>query len=168
MQIEMENILIVLENKTEKNSRLVTEFTSIIKSKGVNITYSSIVQIPFKYPIDSEEKELQEKFDKSEHLLKSFESNLNQIKVPYSRMNGLVYKVRDYFFGTIELSQEVNSDLIILPKSVFENFSEILNSDYLDNSIEIARIKKRRVLCLMFHPERKNTSQKHVNKILKK
>ena len=136
MQIEMENILIVLENKTEKNSRLVTEFSSIIKSKGVNITYSSIVLIPFKYPIDSEEKELQEKFDKSEHLLKSFESNLNQIKVPYSRMNGLIYKVRDYFFGTIELSQEVNSDLIILPKSVFENFSEILNSDYSDNSIE--------------------------------
>ena len=90
MQIEMENILIVLENKTEKNSRLVTEFSSIIKSKGVNITYSSIVQIPFKYPIDSEEKELQEKFDNSEHLLKSFESNLNQIKVPYSRMNGLI------------------------------------------------------------------------------
>ena len=129
----MENILIVLENKTEKNSRLVTEFSPIIKSKGVNITYSSIVQIPFKYPIDSEEKELQEKFDKSEHLLKSFESNLNQIKIPYSRMNGLIYKVRDYFYGTIELSQEVNSDLIILPKSVFENFSEILNSD---NSIE--------------------------------
>ena len=133
MQIEMENILIVLENKTEKNFRLLTKFSSIIKSKGVNITYSSIVQIPFKYPIDSEDKELQEKFDKSEHLLKSFESSLNQLKVPYSRMNGLIYKVRDYFYGTIELSQEVNSDLIILPKSVFENFSEILNSD---NSIE--------------------------------
>ncbi len=129
----MENILIVLENKTEKNFRLLTKFSSIIKSKGVNITYSSIVQIPFKYPIDSEDKELQEKFDKSEHLLKSFESSLNQLKVPYSRMNGLIYKVRDFFYGTIELSQEVNSDLIILPKSVFENFSEILNSD---NSIE--------------------------------
>ena len=129
----MENILIVLENKTEKNFRLLTKFSSIIKSKGVNITYSSIVQIPFKYPIDSEDKELQEKFDKSEHLLKSFESSLNQLKVPYSRMNGLIYKVRDYFYGTIELSQEVNSDLIILPKSIFENFSEILNSD---NSIE--------------------------------
>ena len=129
----MENILIVLENKTEKNFRLLTKFSSIIKSKGVNITYSSIVQIPFKYPIDSEDKELQEKFDKSEHLLKSFESSLNQLKVPYSRMNGLIYKVRDYFYGTIELSQEVNSDLIILPKSVFENFSEILNSN---NSIE--------------------------------
>ena len=51
-------------------------------------------------------------------------------------MNGLIYKVRDYFFGTIELSQEVNSDLIIIPKSVFENFSEILDSDNSDNSIE--------------------------------
>ena len=131
----MENLLIILENKTEKNSRLISKFSSIIKSKGVNITFSSIVQIPFKYPIDSEEKELQDKFEKSEHLLKSFESNLNQIKVPYSRMNGLIYKVRDYFFGTIELSQEVNSDLII-PKSVFENFSEILDSDNSDNSIE--------------------------------
>ncbi len=49
-----------------------------------------------------------------------------------------------------------------LPKSF-----EIIGR-HLDNSIEIARIKKRRVLCLMFHPERKNTSQKHVNKILKK
>ena len=132
----MENILIILENKTEKNSRLISNFSSIIKSKGSNITFSSIIQIPFKYPIDSEEKELQDKFEKSEHLLKSFESNLNQIKVPYSRMNGLIYKVRDYFYGILELSQEINAELIIIPKSVFENFSEILNSDYQDNAIE--------------------------------
>jgi len=132
----MENILIILENKTEKNSRLISNFSSIIKSKGSNITFSSIIQIPFKYPIDSEEKELQDKFEKSEHLLKSFESNLNQIKIPYSRMNGLIYKVRDYFYGIIELSQEINAELIIIPKSVFENFSEILNSDYQDNLIE--------------------------------
>ena len=132
----MENILIILENKTEKNSRMISKFSSIIKSKGANITFSSVVQIPYKYPIDSEEKELQDKFEKSEHLLKSFESNLNQIKVPYSRMNGLIYKVRDYLYGTIELSQEVNSDLIILPKSVFENFSEILDSNNSGNLIE--------------------------------
>tara|TARA_B100000941_G_scaffold262281_1_gene214937 strand:- start:5726 stop:6208 length:483 start_codon:yes stop_codon:yes gene_type:complete len=132
----MDNILIVLENKTEKNSRLISKFSTLIKSKGVNITYSSIVQIPFKYPIDSEDKELQIKFENSEHLLKSFESNLNQLKVPYSRTNGLIYKVRDYFYGAIELSREVNSDLIIMPKSMFENFSEILNSDFKKNSIE--------------------------------
>ena len=103
----MENLLIILENKTEKNSRLISKFSSIIKSKGVNITFSSIVQIPFKYPIDSEEKELQDKFEKSEHLLKSFESNLNQIKVPYSRMNGLVYKVRDYFLEQLNYRKKL-------------------------------------------------------------
>ena len=39
-------------------------------------------------------------------------------------MNGLIYKVRDYFSGIIELSKEVNSDIIILPKKLFENFSD--------------------------------------------
>ena len=120
----MENILIILEKKTEKNSQLINDCYSLIKTKGVQVTFSSIVQIPFKYPIDSEDKELQENFEMSEHLLKSFESNLNQIKIPYSRMNGLIYKVRDYFSGIIELSKEVDSDLIILPKSLFENFSD--------------------------------------------
>jgi len=128
----MENILIILQNKTEKNATLINDCNSLIKTKGVQITFSSIVQIPFKYPIDSEAKELQKNFEKAEHLLKSFESNLNQIKIPYSRMNGLIYKVRDYFSGIIELSKETNSDLIILPKVLFENFSDKTMSD-LDN-----------------------------------
>ena len=132
----MENILIILENKTEKNSVLIEDCSSIIKKKGASITFSSIVQIPLKYPIDSEEKDLQSNFEKSEHLLKSFESNLNQIKIPKTKMNGLIYKVRDYFYGIIELSKEVDSDLIILPKSLFENFSEIYNLNNGDNLIE--------------------------------
>ena len=128
----MENILIIIENRTEKNTALINDCSSLIKIKGVQITFSSIVQIPFKYPIDNEAKELQKNFEKAEHLLKSFESNLNQIKIPYSRMNGLIYKVRDYFSGIIELSKETNSDLIILPKILFENFSDKTMSD-LDN-----------------------------------
>jgi len=132
----MENILIILENKTEKNSELINDCASIIKKKGVTITFCSIVQIPFKYPIDSEDKELQSNFDKAEHLLKSFESNLNQIKIPSSRTNGLTYKVRDYFYGVIELSKEVDSDLIILPKTTFENFSEIYNLNDENNLVE--------------------------------
>ena len=120
--------VIILDKKTEKNSLLINDCFPLIKMKGIEITFSSIVQIPFKYPIDSEDKELQKNFDYSEHLLKSFESNLNQIKIPYSRMNGLIYKVRDHFYGIIELSREVGSDLIILPKSIFENFSDVSNS----------------------------------------
>tara|TARA_A100001037_G_C14713817_1_gene441531 strand:+ start:39 stop:521 length:483 start_codon:yes stop_codon:yes gene_type:complete len=132
----MENILIILENKTEINSRLINEYKSIIKTKGANITFSTIVQIPYKFPIDSEDKDLQGKFNESEHILKSFESNLNQIKIPNSRMNGLIFKVRDFFFGIIELSKEVNSDLIILPKTLFENFSEMLISNQETSTIE--------------------------------
>ena len=130
----MENILIILEKKTEKNSQLINDCSSLIKTKGVQVTFSSIVQIPFKYPIDSEDKALQENFEISEHLLKSFESNLNQIKIPYSRMNGLIYKVRDYFSGIIELSKEVDSDLIILPKTLFETFSDT-SMAIKDNSV---------------------------------
>ena len=137
----MENILIILEKKTEKNLQLINDCYSLIKTKGVQVTFSSIVQIPFKYPIDSEDKELQENFEMSEHLLKSFESNLNQIKIPYSRMNGLIYKVRDYFSGIIELSKEVDSDLIILPKTLFENFSDT-STAIQDNSSDVYNVGK--------------------------
>ena len=51
-------------------------------------------------------------------------------------MNGLIFKVRDFFFGIIELSKEVNSDLIILPKTLFENFSEMLISNQETSTIE--------------------------------
>ena len=53
----MKKILIILDNKTEKNSLLINDCSPLIKIKGMEITFSSIVQIPFKYPIDSEDKE---------------------------------------------------------------------------------------------------------------
>ena len=36
-----------------------------------------------------------------------------------------------------------------------------------DNSIEFADIKKYKVMCCMFHPERKNKSQIIINKLIK-
>ncbi len=36
-----------------------------------------------------------------------------------------------------------------------------------DGSIEIAENKKNKVLCIMFHPERKNTSQAKINKTMR-
>ena len=146
----MENILIILQNKTEKNATLINDCYSLIKTKGVQITFSSIVQIPFKYPIDSEAKELQKNFEKAEHLLKSFESNLNQIKIPYSRMNGLIYKVRDYFSGIIELSKETNSDLIILPKILFENFSDPKGADLDSETVTFRGVEGINNLVLNF------------------
>ena len=35
-----------------------------------------------------------------------------------------------------------------------------------DNSIELAKTSKYKILCLMFHPERQNTSQRIINKII--
>ena len=37
----------------------------------------------------------------------------------------------------------------------------------IDGSIEIAEHKIKKILCIMFHPERKNISQKKINKIIK-
>ena len=42
--------------------------------------------------------------------------------------------MRDYFSGIIELSKEVDSDLIILPKTLFETFSDT-SMAIKDNSV---------------------------------
>jgi len=50
-----------------------------------------------------------------------------------------------------------------------ENLSKKFNvvSRHLDNTIEIAENIKKNILCLMFHPERKNFSQISINKYIK-
>tara|TARA_B100000214_G_C23965486_1_gene627503 strand:+ start:1016 stop:1618 length:603 start_codon:yes stop_codon:yes gene_type:complete len=55
-----------------------------------------------------------------------------------------------------------NYAVISLPKDF-----EIIGK-HSDDTIEIAFNKKLRILCTMFHPERKNGSQNYINKILKK
>ena len=50
-----------------------------------------------------------------------------------------------------------------------ENLSKKFNvvSRHLDNTIEIAENIKKNILCIMFHPERKNFSQILINKYIK-
>ena len=55
-----------------------------------------------------------------------------------------------------------NFGVINLPK----NFDII--GKHFDGSIELARIKNKKVLCFMFHPERKNNSQLLINRIISK
>lgn len=43
----------------------------------------------------------------------------------------------------------------------------VLAKHHLDNTIEIMEHKKKRILCLMFHPERLSFDQKKVDKIFK-
>jgi gamma-glutamyl-gamma-aminobutyrate hydrolase PuuD len=55
----------------------------------------------------------------------------------------------------------------------YHNYSVLKLSDdfkiigkHKDNSIEIAYSKKKKLLCTMFHPERKNKSQQFINKLI--
>ena len=60
----------------------------------------------------------------------------------------------------IKVNSYHNYGIYNLPK-VF-NFSSYCS----DGSVEFAEIKKNKILCLMFHPERKNISQRQIDKIV--
>jgi len=71
----------------------------------------------------------------------------------------------------------IKKNLIIKKKKIITNsyhnygFSKLNNKFQIigktkDNSIEIALIKNKKTLCLMFHPERKNKNQNSINKLI--
>ena len=60
----------------------------------------------------------------------------------------------------------VNSYHNYLIRKAPKNFS-IIGKSLDDDSIEIMKKKIPKILCLMFHPERKSKNQKEVNKIFK-
>lgn len=60
----------------------------------------------------------------------------------------------------------VNSYHNYLIRKAPKNFS-IIGKSLDDDSIEIMKKKTPKILCLMFHPERKSKNQKEVNKIFK-
>ena len=51
----------------------------------------------------------------------------------------------------------------MIPKSAIEIIAK-----HKDGSIEIAELKNKNLFCTMFHPERKNKSQKIVDKLIEK
>ena len=61
---------------------------------------------------------------------------------------------------------KVNSFHNYCVKSLPEKFNTI--AKYLDQSIEIAENIDKNILCLMFHPERKNISQAQIDNYIKK
>ena len=65
-------------------------------------------------------------------------------------------------FKNLNVNSFHNYSIFKLPN----NFKSV--SKHQDGSIEIAEHKKKRILCLMFHPERKMKSQKILLKELKK
>tara|TARA_B100000242_G_scaffold290548_1_gene262133 strand:+ start:271 stop:885 length:615 start_codon:yes stop_codon:yes gene_type:complete len=82
------------------------------------------------------------------HVRKKHKLNLNKSK--YTNSKNLV----------------VNSFHNYCLKRVSNKFDII--SSHADKSIEIAELKDEKVLCIMFHPERSNTSQKRIDNYITK
>jgi gamma-glutamyl-gamma-aminobutyrate hydrolase PuuD len=72
---------------------------------------------------------------------------------------------------------DTNHDICVDKKNInvnsYHNYSVLKLSDdfkiigkHKDNSIEIAFSEKKKILCTMFHPERKNKSQQFINKLI--
>jgi len=124
----MNRILLVLDKLDVNNKHMLEDLKSLIKAKGAEIFYSFFIEIPFQYPIDTEDKYFKENFDLSEQILKSFEKEMNLRKISRSRAIGGVFKVRDLSFGIIEKAIECSADLVVVPerivsKSTFNKFN---------------------------------------------
>ncbi len=95
-------------------------------------------------------------------IAKIFKSKIIKIN-NHVRVNHKL-KISDKIFGekvkTLKVNSYHNYAIRELPK-VFD-----LIVRHKDRTIEIAKSNKLKILCLMFHPERKNVSQKDINKIV--
>ena len=94
----------------------------------------------------------------AEEMSNRVEFELNKISSKNLDKNSFVAKTFHSF--ALEILEEFQTEI----SSLNENFKCIGKSK--DNSIEIAILKQKKVLCLMFHPERKNKSQKSINKLI--
>lgn len=81
------------------------------------------------------------------------------------RKNHFIYRVkRNLIFKYRKLNTNSYHNYSILKTN------EIIESFYIskDSSIEVAKVKKKKIFFFMFHPERKNKDQKKINIIIKK
>ncbi len=123
---------------------------------------------------DRFEKELLKKFIKTNKpilgICRGFQQIINfygeklEKKVGHVNKTHILKLNKNRFLSLNNLSVNSYHNYVItkLPKS----FN--LVSKYKDQSIEIAEHKKKKILCIMFHPERKMKSQQTVIKQLKK
>ena len=133
----MDKILLILDKIDENNKHMLDDLKSLIKAKGVEIFYAFFVEIPLKYPIDSEDGDFKNDFDSAEQLLKSFEKEMNLRKISKSRMVGGLFKVRDLNFGIIEKAFEYSADLVIVPEIILNSkrISNKFNKNLIINKV---------------------------------
>ena len=73
----MNKILLILDKIDANNKHMIEDLASIIKTKGAEIFYSFFIEIPMRYPIDTEDEYFKNDFDLAEQILKSFEKEMN-------------------------------------------------------------------------------------------
>ena len=120
--------------------------------------------------ISGKERKVKEYIESEiEHL--RMQEYVSQILIPqekvYQIRNGKkVSKERNFFPGYLLVEAQLVGEIPHIIKNVPNNFN-LVGKHMKDNSIEIISCKKKKILCLMFHPERVSKSQKKVDKIFK-
>ncbi|MDC3053333.1 gamma-glutamyl-gamma-aminobutyrate hydrolase family protein [Candidatus Pelagibacter sp.] len=125
------------------------------------------------YMRDQIEKRLYREFFKSNKpiigICRGFQLIMNYYDIPLVKRSGHVRKNHNLEIKKSKFinckSLTVNSFHNYVIEKVPNNFNIISKSK--DGSIEIAEHKRKKILCLMFHPERKMKSKKNIMKSLK-
>ena len=103
-------------------------------------------------------------------ICRGFQLIMDIYKIKLVKMNGHVRQNHNLKINNSKfISQKkikVNSFHEYCVQKIPENFKII--SKALDNTIEISEHKNKKILCLMFHPERKMGSKKAIMKSIKK
>lgn len=95
-------------------------------------------------------------------IAKLFKSKLVKIDKHVRTIHKL--RIPNKYFGMSVKTLYINSFHRYAVKNLPKIFELIIKHD--DKTIEIAKSEKLKILCLMFHPERKNISQRVINKIV--
>ena len=92
-------------------------------------------------------------------LMKNYIKPLKSIKNHVKKNHSLIFK-KDNLIKTIKVNSFHNYAIYDLPKF----FNQIIRCK--DGSIEFARSASKKILCMMFHPERTNSNMSFIKEIV--
>lgn len=133
--MNFDKVLIVLSQDSAINKEMLDSMSNFFKINKSNLNWCYFIDIPLKFPIDTEDKYFQNLFKKSEQIRKEFYDKMNLFKIPNSRISGNIYKVRNVTSGLIELGKSYSPDLLIIPQILMnlELHDPELKNDYYLN-----------------------------------
>jgi|TARA_B110000438_G_scaffold181404_1_gene173314 hypothetical protein len=129
--MNFDKVLIVLSNDSAFNKEMLDSMYNFFKINKSNLNWCHFIDVPLKFPIDTEDKYFQKLFEKSEQIRKEFYDKMNFYKIPVSRLSGNVYKVRNMTSGLVELGKNYNPDLLIIPQILMN--LKLHNSKFKNN-----------------------------------